>query len=75
MNASTATAFARRISVAASYAVNRVLSGTRTPPANAAAIAVSATSAEFGAHTTTRSPGPTPRAMRPRASWTLRSRY
>ena len=75
MHASTTPGRARRISSADSYAVRRVLSGTRMAPAEATAIAVSATSTEFGAQTTTRSPGRTPKEMRPRAILTLRSRY
>ena len=58
--------FASRYSVSA--ALNRVLTGTTIPPATWVASATITHSQQFGAQTATRSPFPTPIAMRPRAA-------
>ena len=59
----------RASTYAASVPLNRVFTGTRTPPAVVTASAATIHSAEFGAQTATRSPRAMPRGeQRPRAA-------
>ena len=55
-------------------ALNRVLTGTSTPPAVVTPSAATIHSSEFGAHTATRSPGSMPDAISARAAPSTSSR-